>query len=156
MNTSITCCTKCQCLPNAHERQCCDPDCPCHTPKVMSGNELKDQLIELVRHYGDTERARGEGKAKGWGIRDGGHVVAQMLFVDRLMQLVSTRDEWHQEVLSTKNLAIRELYEALEMMFEQYCPNGEHQFMMAGEVSEELLDKYKPLVDELISKGEVK
>ena len=39
----------------------------------------------------------------------------------------------------------RDLYQGLQMMFDQYCPNGDHQYMMAGETAEELLDMYTDL-----------
>lgn len=56
--------------------------------------------------------------------------------------LTTTLTQLVKEVEAGERVVSRELYEALEMMFEQYCPNGDHKFMTAGETAEELLEKY--------------
>ena len=45
-------------------------------------------------------------------------------------------------------VAAKELYEALEMMYEQYCPEPYgHMFMTAGKNADEMLDKYSDLIN---------
>jgi len=45
-------------------------------------------------------------------------------------------------VLEDEREEKRSLYQGLQMMFEQYCPNGNHEFMMAGENAETLLEQF--------------
>lgn len=54
-------------------------------------------------------------------------------FLDETIDLV-----WKEAMKEKK-----ELYKALELMWEQYCPEPfTHQYMQAGENAEEVLEKY--------------
>ena len=74
-------------------------------------------------------------------LREEGHEPADhseaagMVLKEVLQDVIDT-------VLAEEREDKRNLYEGLQMMFEQYCPNGNHQFMMAGENAEDLLEQF--------------
>jgi hypothetical protein len=67
---------------------------------------------------------------------------------DSVLALLTT----HSAHLVERNATdAKELYEALEMMWEQYCPEPfTHKYMTAGENCEEMLQKHKKYSDQAI------
>ena len=59
-----------------------------------------------------------------------------------VFELPKILQETIDTVLEEEREEKRSLYQGLQMMFEQYCPNGNHEFMMAGENAETLLEQF--------------
>ena len=63
-----------------------------------------------------------------------------------LTQTLQAERQKREEMVEAERLISTELYQALKMMYTQYCPEpSTHQFMTAGENAEEKLDCYSYL-----------
>jgi len=63
-------------------------------------------------------------------------------------QITGIHQSHHQELQKARveeREKARNLYQGLQMMFDQYYPKGDHQFITAGETAEELLNMYTDL-----------